>query len=126
MELIPGAIFGPDPLLIFGADTITTATKEQVIYSCEQCIIFCTDSKGSKKWSRNIACLDCRLEVFSTVYKLSGEKSKKHKGFDIVLQLKNKKIYGLKSKNGKIKYLGSLNPHPGSRKHPKRTANNLK
>jgi hypothetical protein len=102
-------IFGADRLLVYGEDTIITDIKEKLIYSCDQCSIICVDNNGSKKWTTDLSEYKCRLISFKTFYKLTSKKEKKYKGCDIILQFSDKKIYGLKSKTGKIKYIKKLN-----------------
>jgi hypothetical protein len=97
IDTLPGAFFGPDLLQIFGVDTIVTEKKGQIIYSCEYCSITCKDSSGLIKWTKDLSKLNCRVISFSMIQK------NKVKGYDIFIQFKDKTIYGMNSKNGKMK-----------------------
>jgi hypothetical protein len=102
-------IFGSDRLLVLCVDTINTDKKLKVIYSLDSCSIVCLDNNGVTQWTTNLKKHDCRLVTFKTFYSLTDKKEKAYKGYDIILQFKDKKIYGLKSKMGKIKFLKKLN-----------------
>ncbi|MCW3084972.1 MAG: hypothetical protein JWP12_2338 [Bacteroidetes bacterium] len=98
-------IFGCDSILVYGTATIYPGNDHKIVYSREQCSITCSGSNNNKLWNRDLTSLNCKLIGFS----YRPQYKKKLKGCDIWFQLDNKKLYGLKSKNGRIKYLKKLN-----------------
>ena len=81
--------------------TLTTAANYSIKYSKESCNIKCIDDKGQEKWTTDLNKLECELTYFA---KLPNDKIK---NCDIILQLKDKRIFVLKSKTGKIKAVSS-------------------
>jgi hypothetical protein len=98
-------IFGEDSILVYGTATVYPGKGQKIVYSREHCSITCFDNAHKILWNTDLTGLNCKLIVF--YYR--PQYKKKLKGCDILFQLNNKKIYGLKSKNGRIKYLKKVN-----------------
>lgn len=98
---VPGAIFGPDRLLVTGADTIVTPAGRTLIYSCWQGQITCMNAQGQKLWAKG---LSDKLIYFHPV------PGKKIKGCDVAFQYNDKRIFVLNSKNGRVKPISAKDP----------------
>lgn len=94
---VPYAIFGPDRLLVSGRDTIVTPLQRCLVYSCKEDRIVCTSRSNDTLWITHVA---DRLILFKLFYAGAG---KKVKGCDVLLQLHDKSLLVLNSKNGKVK-----------------------
>lgn len=113
---LPGAIFGPDRLLVTGADTLVTPAGRILVYSCRQGQITCTNAKGQKLWADS---LPGRLIYFRLC------PGAKIKGGDVVFQYNDKRLFVLSSKHGRMKLISPEDvilglPKVGSRHKRKR------
>lgn len=95
-------LFGSDRLLVDGKDTLLAAHERVLIYSCSDCSVICT-KKGKVTWKKSLQNKDCRLICFAH---MPVKPSRKTKHCDVLLQLNNKEVYGLASRNGRMKRIG--------------------
>lgn len=73
--------------------------NRMLIYYCDQCKIMTYNQQHKLIWTKDLSTHTCRLLYFNCTF---GKAGKKYKGCDVFLQFKNKDVYGLKSKNGKM------------------------
>ena len=98
------AIFGPNKIERYGRDTVETTSKNQIIYSCFDCVIFCKNKEGQIRWTRDLSAIGCHLIAFLNI---SDSNRQKIKGCDILIQNRDNAIFGINSKNGITKKLMS-------------------
>ena len=94
-------IFGESKLHKYKADTFITAANRKVIYSGAECTITGFNTKGRKIWVKHLPENQCILEAMMLVNPLKG-KSRFRKGCELLVQYKDKQIYGVNVKTGRF------------------------
>jgi hypothetical protein len=97
-------IFGESKLHKYNADTLITTANRKVIYSGVECTITGYNAKGRKIWIKNLPENQCRLEAFMVMNPLK-KSSLFRKGCELLVQYKDKSIYGVNVKTGKFYFI---------------------
>jgi len=90
---------------IFGVNEhsqMTISLRDVIItYSEKACQVRATNLQGEIIWTLNLGDYSCQLIYFEAL-------DQKYKGSDIILQSANKQMFGLNSKNGRLKKINPL------------------
>lgn len=97
-------IFGESKLHKYNADTFISSANRKVIYSGAACTIAGYDVKGRKIWVKHLPENQCRLEAMMFVNPLR-KGSRFRKGCELLVQYKDKSIYGVNVKTGKFYFI---------------------
>jgi hypothetical protein len=97
-------IFGESKLHKYNADTFMTIANRKVIYSGADCSITGYDVKGRRTWIKYLPENQCRLEAFMVMNPLRRG-SRFRKGCELLVQYKDKSIYGVNVKTGKFYFI---------------------
>lgn len=97
-------IFGESKLHKYNADTLITTANRKVIYSGAECTITGYNAKGRKTWIKNLPEHQCRLEAFMVMSPLK-KGSFFRKGCELLVQYKDKSMYGVNVKTGKFYFM---------------------
>jgi len=83
----------------YNGTILVTADNYSIKYSRDDCNIKCVNSKGQEKWTSDLSKLSCELIYFALIPKTKIKKC------DIYFQLKDKRIFLLKSRTGKTIFM---------------------
>ncbi len=97
-------IFGESKLHKYNADTLITTANRKVIYSGAECTIAGYDAKGRKTWIKRLPENQCRLEAFM-VMNPRKRGSRFRRGCELLVQYKDKSMYGVNIKTGKFYFM---------------------
>jgi hypothetical protein len=86
-------IFGPS--INYNDTSVTLTNKTTIKHSVETCTIKAFKENGQLKWVSKLPPADCRIIYFGLIG------NKKIRNSDILIQLTDKSIKGINSKNGK-------------------------
>jgi len=97
-------IFGESKLHKCNADTLVTAAGRTVIYSGAECSLTGFNAKGRQIWVRHLPESQCRLEAMMFMNPRKRG-SRFRRGCELLVQYKDKSMYGVNVKTGKFYFM---------------------